>query len=104
MSPIRTRFNQAKQFVQRHPTLTACAITAVVTHKVSSKTAYQLASKETLDAASEVVYEFGLRAGYMQGAFDTAMDFLVDNNMLEKFKTDTGMDVVKKSNIVDMVA
>lgn len=69
---IKTKANQAKQFVQKHPTLTACVVTALVTHKLT----YDSTIKGVIEDVTPVAYEWGRENGVLQFERDVLIDFV----------------------------
>lgn len=81
MPNIRTRIQQTKQFVQKHPTITACVITAVVTNKITRKATI----KAVLDETTALSYTWGREAGVLSIALEEAYNFIREHGLENEF-------------------
>jgi ABC-type enterochelin transport system permease subunit len=81
---IRNAAAKTKKFAQEHPTLSACAVTAVVSWKMSKATTLRGLGEE-IGSALELTYQFGHDAGMMQVALDDHLAFLSQMNLTDQW-------------------
>lgn len=74
---LRTRINKTKKFVAKHKTLVACAVTAVVTAKVTRD--------QTMKTVSAFLYEKGYEAGALNMLLDEAYNFIKERGLENEF-------------------
>lgn len=75
LASVKSTVRRTKKFVKEHKTLSACAVTAVVTFKL----AHDLSEKKSIAAFGDVVYELGKTAGKRELELLTFYEFLDAN-------------------------
>lgn len=74
---VKTKLKQTKEFVAKHQTLVACAVTAVVTAKVTRD--------QTMKTVSYFLYEKGYEAGTLGMLLDEAYNFIKERGLENEF-------------------
>lgn len=75
---IKTNIEKVNQFIEKHPTLVACALTAVVTHKIT----YTRTLNGAIMGMTKGIYEWGTQDGVL----------LMQRNVLLGFINERGLD------------
>lgn len=80
-SAMKIKIRKTKQFVQKHPTSTACAMTALVTWKFTKDATL----KGVLEETTALAYQWGREAGTMRIALDEAYNFIKSEDLTDAF-------------------
>lgn len=80
-SKVKTQLEKTKRFAQEHPTVVVCAVTAVVSWKLS----HDATLKGALDESTALAYEWGQKAGAMEVEVTHAWDFIQSKGLFDEF-------------------
>jgi hypothetical protein len=81
---VRKAAQKTKRFAQEHQTITACAVTAVVSWKMSKAVTMRHVGEQLSDAI-ELTYEFGKETGVLRANEDHYWDFLASMGLVDKW-------------------
>lgn len=73
---------KAKKFIKEHPTLTACAVTAVV----ASKLTYNVTTDRIVDQIAEYFYEVGHESGILLAENTILREFVNENELADELR------------------
>lgn len=98
LDDVKTAYGKTKQFVKKHPTATACALTAVVSWRMShNHTLNALGEdvagvvekwaglKSELDSVVDLSYQWGQKAGQLEVLLDEAYNFIKEQGLESEF-------------------
>lgn len=81
LANLKTGISKTKQFVKDHPTLTACAITAAISWKMS----HNATLKAVLSETTPMSYNWGKYAGQLELSNLTHTEFLESKGLMDEF-------------------
>jgi hypothetical protein len=91
---VRNAATRTKQFASEHPTLTACAVTGLVSWKLGRNAGIKALGSEIaetldkfveIDSAINLTYTWGLRAGQCEVLLDEAYNFIREQGLESEF-------------------
>jgi hypothetical protein len=79
LTTIKSTVDKTKKFVEKHPTLSACVVTAAVSWKISHDVTLSGALSETTSMA----YNWGAENGLLKAQNDVFFAFITERDLTE---------------------
>ena len=81
---IRKAAIRTRQFVSDHPTVTACAITGIVSYRVGRNVSISKVGKQVAEI-TEMTYQLGFKTGQCEVLLEDAYQFIKEQGLESEF-------------------